>query len=471
KMSSFSSSTSSLSGSTSSAPDGSGRTFTPTFTGQFGSVSPLYNPDGSIKGIYDLQGNFYVHGGSRNSVLGASPTLVNATSSRAPPPSSMGNMAGGVSVSRSLNSGRGVLSQGILQQQGTFMSIVNHMCICMLTGPPQVYTMPGRSYPTAGGHPQAHVQGMSSQSSVSSMNDMNSNYTSPSQLGSNADYHQMNLHHKEVMMQSQQSSMGRHGGVYFGGAPLPHYPPQLQHVQAVSSSGISSQTGALRSVNAATGYDQPLQHHQNTSQYCGQMLPAIGQPIRDVGSQPTHAAATQSAPDPFSMLGLLSVLNKTNPDVTTLALGMDLQTLGLDMTSKEDLFKTFASPWANEPLKDVPDEFTLPQCYNAEQHPPPHQWMFRKLTLDTLFYIFYSMPKDEAQLYAADELYNRNWFYHKEHKCWYFRIGEPIVKTDAYEKGSYMCFDPEEFESVQKDNVVIYYEMVEKRTFIHQYRM
>lgn len=105
---------------------------------------------GSIKGIYDLQGNFYVHGGSRNSglngcsflldsiialvillfpplvncfftvtVLGASPTLVNATSSRAPPPSSMGNMAGGVSMSRSLNSGRGVLSQGILQQQGT----------------------------------------------------------------------------------------------------------------------------------------------------------------------------------------------------------------------------------------------------------------------------------------------------------------------------------------------------------------
>lgn len=172
-------------------------------------------------------------------------------------------------------------------------------------------------------------------------------------------------------------------------------------------------------MNAATGYDQPLQHHQNTSQYCGQKLPAIGQPIRDVGSQPTHAAATQSAPDPFSMLGLLSVLNKTNPDVTTLALGMDLQTLGLDMTSKEDLFKTFASPWANEPLKDVPDEFTLPQCYNAEQHPPPHvshslisniihvslaniyiyihsfffvwmqQWMFRKLTLDTLFYIFY----------------------------------------------------------------------------------
>lgn len=57
------------------------------------------------------------------------------------------------------------------------------MCICMLTGPPQVYSMPGSSYPTAGGHPQAHVQALSSLSSVSSMNDMKSNYTSPSQLG------------------------------------------------------------------------------------------------------------------------------------------------------------------------------------------------------------------------------------------------------------------------------------------------
>lgn len=218
-------------------------------------------------------------------------------------------------------------------------------------------------------------------------------------------------------------------------------------------------------MNAATGYDQPLQHHQNTSQFGGQKLPAIGQPIRDVGSQPTHAT-TQSTPDPFGMLGLVNVINQTNPDVTTLALGIDLQAMGLDMTSKENLFKTFASPWANEPLKEDQDHFDLPQCYNAIQLPPPNvshssysliisniihvsfniynniyfffvwmqQEMFRRFAMKTLFYIFYryiyllelccyllmpslvirtitiffffscSMPKDEAQLYAANEL-------------------------------------------------------------------
>ena len=32
---------------------------------------------------------------------------------------------------------------------------------------------------------------------------------------------------------------------------------------------------------------------------------------------------------------------------------------------------------------------------------------------DTLFYIFYSMPNDEAQLFAADELAHRGWWYHR----------------------------------------------------------
>ncbi|KAL0752974.1 hypothetical protein Bca101_090642 [Brassica carinata] len=548
KMSSSSNSTSSLTGSTSSAPDGSGRTFTPFFP-QFGSMSPVLNPDGTLKGVYDVEDHSFIptskatRGGPRNSVLGA-PTLVNATSSRAPPPpSSMGNTAGGGSMSRALISdggsilsstgsmgggdsmsralisdggsilsstgsmggggsmsralisdggsilsstgsmgGGGSMSRGLISDGGSILSSTgsmgggglmsralfsdggsimssmgsmdgstehNRSMMIGLQGSPQVYSMPGSAYPTAaGGHSQTYVQAMNS---LSSMSLMNSIYTT-------TDY-QMDLHQQELMMQSQQSSMGRHGGFYFGDASMPTYPLQLPSAQAVSRSGvISSQTGGpptigSRSVNAATGYDQPLQHHQNTSQFGGQKLPAIGQPIRDVGSQPTHAT-TQSTPDPFGMLGLVNVINQTNPDVTTLALGIDLQAMGLDMTSKENLFKTFASPWANEPLKEDQDHFDLPQCYNAIQLPPPNQEMFRRFAMKTLFYIFYSMPKDEAQLYAANELNNRYWFYHKEHKCWFKRIGKPLLQTNAYERGTYDCFDLDKFETVQKVTVM-----------------
>lgn len=41
-----------------------------------------------------------------------------------------------------------------------------------------------------------------------------------------------------------------------------------------------------------------------------------------------------------------------------------------------------------------------------------------KFHLETLFFIFYSMPKDVLQAYAAQELYSREWRYHTELKTW-----------------------------------------------------
>lgn len=46
---------------------------------------------------------------------------------------------------------------------------------------------------------------------------------------------------------------------------------------------------------------------------------------------------------------------RTDPDLTTLALGTDLTTLGLNLNSPEALWKTFASPWADGPGKPEPE--------------------------------------------------------------------------------------------------------------------
>jgi CCR4-NOT transcription complex subunit 2 len=46
---------------------------------------------------------------------------------------------------------------------------------------------------------------------------------------------------------------------------------------------------------------------------------------------------------------------------------------------------------------------------------------FGKFQLETLFYIFYNMPRDTLQAYAATELYNREWRYHKDLKLWFTR--------------------------------------------------
>ncbi|XP_059315181.1 probable NOT transcription complex subunit VIP2 [Lycium ferocissimum] len=336
----------------------------------------------------------------------------------------------------------------------------------------------------------------------------------PGFKGGNADY-AMDPHQKEQlhdnalsMMQQQHFSMGRSSGFNLGGTYSSHRPQQqLQHAPSVSNSGVSfsninnqdllnlhgpdvfqssqssyhQQSGGppgigLRPLNSSSNasgigsYDQLIQQyqqHQGQSQFRLQQMSNLGQPYRD---QSSKSMQSQVAPDPFGMLGLLSVIRMSDPDLTSLALGIDLTTLGLNLNSAENLYKTFGSPWSDEPAKGDP-EFTVPQCYYAKQPPPLNQAYFSKLQLDTLFYIFYSMPRDEAQLYAANELYNRGWFYHREHRLWFMRVAnvEPLVKTNAYERGSYICFDPNTWETIRKDNFVVHYEMLEKRPPLPQH--
>ncbi|CAN8253320.1 unnamed protein product [Cochlearia groenlandica] len=294
----------------------------------------------------------------------------------------------------------------------------------------------------------------------------------PVYKGGGSDY-PMDLHQKEQlhdnmsMMHSQNFSMGRSGGFNLGGT-YPSHRQQQQQPHHTSSTGGMQGLG-LRPLNSpntvsCNNYDQLIQHyqqHQNQSQFPGQQLPSINQ-FRDSEMKPT-----QSEADPFCLLGLLDVLNRSNPGLTSLALGIDLTTLGLDLNSSGNLYKTFASPWTNEPAKtDV--EFTVPNCYYATLPPPLTRASFKRFSFELLFYIFYSMPKDEAQLYAADELYERRWFYNKELRLWFFRVGEPLVKSGSHERGTYECLDPNSLKTVRKEHLLVNYEHMLKRPSLVQ---
>jgi CCR4-NOT transcription complex subunit 2 len=58
----------------------------------------------------------------------------------------------------------------------------------------------------------------------------------------------------------------------------------------------------------------------------------------------------------------------------------------------------------------------VPKCYMHKAIPRLLPGQFTKFHIETLFYIFYSMPGDEAQVFAADELVYRGWTFHKEFK-------------------------------------------------------
>jgi len=145
----------------------------------------------------------------------------------------------------------------------------------------------------------------------------------------------------------------------------------------------------------------------------------------------TTPEAERAAREKYGLLGILKVIRMTDPDLNTLALGMDLTTLGLNLNSPECLYATFASPWSDTPARKDP-EFYLPQCYYVS--PPQLKTAhLGRFSLETLFYIFFNMPRDTLQAYAAAELYNRGWKYHQELKTWFFYQDD---------QSKWICFDP-----------------------------
>jgi CCR4-NOT transcription complex subunit 2 len=107
--------------------------------------------------------------------------------------------------------------------------------------------------------------------------------------------------------------------------------------------------------------------------------------------------------------------------------------------------------------------FHLPSCYNV-QPPPPAQTKAVNFSDETLFFIFYSTPRDVLQEVAALELHRRNWRFHKELQLWLTKEPsmEPTQKTPMFEKGQYMFWDVESWQRVTK-NFVLLYELLEDR--------
>ncbi|KAJ2306735.1 transcriptional regulator [Coemansia sp. RSA 2706] len=169
----------------------------------------------------------------------------------------------------------------------------------------------------------------------------------------------------------------------------------------------------------------------------------------------TKAAGTASAQRPvaaadrYGMLGIL----------TTNDYGFDVSKFGLSLPSSGALYPTFGSPWTDQTQSYglIEPDFKLPACYNASR-PPPAITKIPSLMDETLFYIFYTMPRSELQLAAAEELYRRQWRYHKELRLWLTKDPEtqPSARTPRGEQGVFIFFDPGVWQRVKKEFLVLY---------------
>jgi CCR4-NOT transcription complex subunit 2 len=166
-----------------------------------------------------------------------------------------------------------------------------------------------------------------------------------------------------------------------------------------------------------------LQQHQNMQQQQQQLSMSQQQQQQQNASH-------------YALGGFVNIIHGSDPDVNALALGTDLTSLGLKLNSTDVVYATFAYPSAENPVRREP-EYVLPYCYYMK--PPALKTShLTKFTLETLFYIFYTMPKDALQVYAAKELYSRNWRYHKEMKLWF---GEPTSDPSNPNLQTFSYFD------------------------------
>ncbi|PGH12882.1 hypothetical protein AJ79_03982 [Helicocarpus griseus UAMH5409] len=177
--------------------------------------------------------------------------------------------------------------------------------------------------------------------------------------------------------------------------------------------------------------------------------------------------------DRFGLKGLLHMIHNDSPDVASLAVGQDLMSLGLDLNQPEPLHPTFASPFiSSNAAVPLQVDFTLPACYNVA-NVQPLQTRIPSFSDETLFYIFYSMPRDIMQELVAEELMSRKWRYHKVERAWLTRddaYPSPVeVERGLSERGYYLWWDPATWKKVRREFILRYADLdshLERRTFV-----
>ncbi|KAI5150172.1 CCR4-NOT transcription complex subunit 3 [Enteropsectra breve] len=125
------------------------------------------------------------------------------------------------------------------------------------------------------------------------------------------------------------------------------------------------------------------------------------------------------------------------------------------------LFEELETQFSNNAKVEVPAFFPKGQFYQFS-----NPVFYKKLDLDTLFFIFYFCKGTIQQTYAAMQLKKYAWRYHLKYKMWFQRLDEPKLITSEYEKGEFLFFDYETAWNFMKKNDFIFeYYYLEQNDF------
>ncbi|KIW12135.1 hypothetical protein PV08_09410 [Exophiala spinifera] len=245
---------------------------------------------------------------------------------------------------------------------------------------------------------------------------------------------------------------------------------QAQISRSPMSQGLSSVIGQDRFLGQDTR-SQGKDFQESPSQSLGlQAGSMFGD--REPGTRPEQSGesifAGMSDRDKFGMKGYIAEQDNATPASRSLMRGVDLSTLGINMSSEGSLLPSYPGPWADhnaQPLRPLDSGYTIPDCYTVKKIAPLSS-RINGLMDETLFFIFYTMPRDYTQMLVAQELVARKWRYHMREKQWLTRdeaSPSPVLLEDKIsEQGYYIWWDTKLWKKVRRIYTLRYEDLEEQ---------
>lgn len=162
-----------------------------------------------------------------------------------------------------------------------------------------------------------------------------------------------------------------------------------------------------------------------------------------------------SEKDKYGMKGFLALAEGPNPTFRSLMRGQDLAALSLNMNSDQPLLPSYTGAFGTaqtHPLRPLDSDYSIPDCYTVKKVAPLHT-RINSFSDETLFYIFYSMPRDYIQVLVAQELMERKWRYHTREQMWLMRdetSNYPRSEDQRSEQGYYIWWDKNLWKKVRR---------------------
>lgn len=139
----------------------------------------------------------------------------------------------------------------------------------------------------------------------------------------------------------------------------------------------------------------------------------------------------------FTLANILSKLNKSEPNIFG-NFYVDFSEMFNDPSEYQKYMKKNISLANNDSVEKKISK----NNFQSNSLKPSY---FEKFHLETLFYIFYYMPRDALQNYAADELNKRKWKYHIDLALWFQYDTQGEDKNDKNNSDNLFYFNPNEW--------------------------